>query len=155
MVKALLGKKIGMTQVFDPSGERLPVTVLQVGPCTVTQVKTAETDCVPAVQIGFEERKRKNTVRPLAGHFTNAGTTPKRILRDVDPDGDQMPEPGQASRALSGDMVSPALRRLTADASADAPAQWAPAPGRAACGRASECRGTWATRRSPFATSKS
>jgi len=95
MVKALLGKKIGMTQVFDPAGRRLPVTVLQVGPCTVTQVKTAETDCVPAVQIGFEERKRKNTPRPLEGHFAEAGTTPKRILRDVEPDGEEMPEPGQ------------------------------------------------------------
>ncbi len=95
MVKALLGKKIGMTQVFDPSGKRLPVTVLRVGPCTVTQVKTAETDCVPAVQIGFEERKRKNTRQPLAGHFAKAGTSPKRILRDVQPDGDQVPQPGQ------------------------------------------------------------
>jgi large subunit ribosomal protein L3 len=95
MVKALLGKKIGMTQVFGEAGRRVPVTVLQVGPCMVTQVKTAETDNVPAVQIGFDERKRKHTTKPPLGHFEKAGVTPKRILRDVPPDGDQMPQLGQ------------------------------------------------------------
>jgi len=95
MVKALLGRKIGMTQVFDEAGRRLPVTVLQVGPCTVTQVKRRPADNATAVQIGFEERKRKNTPKPLQGHFERAGVTPKRILRDVPPDGDELPEPGQ------------------------------------------------------------
>ena len=95
MVKALLGRKLGMTQVFDSDGTRVPVTVLRVGPCTVAQVKTAETDKAAAVQIGVEERKRKNTPNPLIGHFEKAGTTPKRFLRDVEPDGDEMPEPGQ------------------------------------------------------------
>jgi len=95
MVKALLGKKIGMTQVFGESGRRVPVTVLMVGPCTVTQVKTAETDNAPAVQIGFDERKRKNTPKPLLGHFGKAGVNPRRVLADVPPDGDQMPGLGQ------------------------------------------------------------
>jgi large subunit ribosomal protein L3 len=95
MVKALLGKKIGMTQVFGEAGERIPVTVLQVGPCTVTQVKTAESDGVAAVQIGFDQRKKKNVVKALAGHFEKAGVAPLRVLRDVPPDGEQMPEPGQ------------------------------------------------------------
>ncbi len=95
MVKALLGRKLGMTQVFDGDGNRVPVTVLRVGPCTVAQIKTEETDKVAAVQIGFEERKRKNTPNPLMGHFEKAGTTPKRMLKDVEPDGDEMPEPGQ------------------------------------------------------------
>jgi large subunit ribosomal protein L3 len=95
MVKALLGRKVGMTQVFQDSGQRVPVTVLRVGPCTVVQVKTAESDDVAAVQIGFEEAKRKNTPRPQLGHFEQAGVTPMRVLRDVPPDGDQMPELGQ------------------------------------------------------------
>lgn len=94
MLKALIGRKIGMTQIFDESGRHVPVTVLQVGPCVVTQVKTDQTDRTPAVQIGFDERKRKNTPKPLLGHFQKAGVTPRRVLRDVAPDGEQMPEPG-------------------------------------------------------------
>ena len=96
MVKALIGKKIGMTQVFDETtGRRTPVTVLQVGPCAVTQVKSAETDRVAAVQIGFDERKRKNTPKPLLGHLEQAGGGLKRVLRDVAPDGEELPELGQ------------------------------------------------------------
>lgn len=95
MVKALLGKKLGMTQVFDASGTRVPVTVLQVGPCSVTQVKTAETDRAVAVQIGFGERKAKRTAKPMAGHFAKASVKPKLVLRDVEPDGDELPELGQ------------------------------------------------------------
>ncbi len=91
MVKALLGKKIGMTRVFDDSGKAVPVTVLCVGPCAVVQVKEDE----GAVQIGFDERKRKNTPKPLQGHFARAGVTPKRILRDVElGDGGGECEPG-------------------------------------------------------------
>ncbi|MHC4591112.1 MAG: 50S ribosomal protein L3 [Planctomycetota bacterium] len=95
MVKALLGKKIGMTQVFDDQGRRVSVTILRVGPCTVTQVKTQETDNVAAVQIGFDERKRKNTPKPQAGHFAKVRATPKKVLRDVPPDGEEMPDVGQ------------------------------------------------------------
>lgn len=95
MVKALIGKKIGMTQIFDESGKHVPVTVLQVGPCVVTQVKTEETDAKAAVQVGFLERKRKNTTKPLLGHFEKANATPRQVLRDVPPDGDELPELGQ------------------------------------------------------------
>jgi large subunit ribosomal protein L3 len=95
MVKALIGKKLGMTQIFDEDGRLVPVTVLQVGPCSVTQVKTADNDNAPAVQIGFGERKRKNTVRPQAGHFRKAGVNPPLMLRDVAPDSTDMPELGQ------------------------------------------------------------
>jgi len=95
MVKALLGKKIGMTQVFAQSGERVPVTVLQVGPCMVTQLKTPQTDRAAAVQIGFDERKRKSTPKPALRHFEKAGVTPKRFVKDVEPEGDQMPRLGQ------------------------------------------------------------
>jgi len=95
MVKALLGKKIGMTQVFDEAGAVVPVTVLQVGPCTVTQVKTPPRDNAVGVQIGFEEANRKRLTKPLAGHFAAGGVAPQRLLRDVDPDGAEMPEVGQ------------------------------------------------------------
>jgi len=86
MVNALLGKKMGMTQVYDEAGNVVPVTVLQVGPCAVVQLKTnAEGVCI-AVQIGFDERKRKNTPQPLRGHFEQASVTPRKVLRDVAPE---------------------------------------------------------------------
>ena len=69
MVKALLGKKIGMTQIFDEEGTLVPVTVLQVGPCSVVQLKTDASGSHRAVQIGFGDRKPKNTPKPLRGHF--------------------------------------------------------------------------------------
>jgi large subunit ribosomal protein L3 len=95
MVKALLGKKIGMTQVFDEAGAVVPATVLQVGPCMVTQVKTPSNDSVAGVQIGFDEANRKRLTRSLAGHFSAAGVAPQRVLRDVDPDGAELPEVGR------------------------------------------------------------
>ncbi|MFP4175615.1 MAG: 50S ribosomal protein L3 [Planctomycetota bacterium] len=88
MVKALLGKKIGMTQVFDEDGTQVPVTVLQVGPCPVVQLKEGEEGVCTAVQIGYDERKRKNTPAPLLGHFDKAGVNPTKVLRDVEPEVD-------------------------------------------------------------------
>lgn len=88
MVKALLGKKIGMTQVFDEDGTQVPVTVLQVGPCPVVQLKEGEEGVCTAVQIGYDERKRKNTPAPLLGHFDKAGVNPTKVLRDVEPEAD-------------------------------------------------------------------
>ncbi len=78
----LLGKKIGMTSVFSADGKNVPCTVIEVGPCVVTQIKTVEKDGYEAVQIGYEEAKEKNTSAPLAGHFKKAGTTPKRHLAE-------------------------------------------------------------------------
>ena len=78
----LLGKKIGMTSVFSAEGKNLPCTVIEVGPCVVTQVKTVEKDGYAAVQVGFEEAKEKNTTKPMMGHFQKAGTTPKRHLAE-------------------------------------------------------------------------
>jgi len=95
MVKTLIGKKVGMTQVFDDEGRLIPVTVLQVGPCAVTQVKTGPKENAEAVQIGFDDAKAKNVSRPVMGHLRKAGVGPKKVLADVDPDGEQMPEPGQ------------------------------------------------------------
>ncbi len=78
----LLGKKIGMTSVFSADGKNLPCTVIEVGPCVVTQVKTVEKDGYAAVQVGFQEAKEKNTTKPMKGHFAKAGTTPKRHLAE-------------------------------------------------------------------------
>ena len=78
----LLGKKIGMTSVFSADGKNLPCTVIEVGPCVVTQVKTVEKDGYAAVQVGFEEAKEKNTTKPMMGHFQKSGTTPKRHLAE-------------------------------------------------------------------------
>ncbi|OKZ17781.1 MAG: 50S ribosomal protein L3 [Bacteroides sp. 43_108] len=78
----LIGKKIGMTSVFSADGKNLPCTVIEVGPCVVTQVKSVEKDGYAAVQLGFEEKKEKNTTKPMMGHFKKAGTTPKRHLAE-------------------------------------------------------------------------
>ncbi len=78
----LLGKKIGMTSVFSADGKNVPCTVIEVGPCVVTQVKTVEADGYEAIQIGFEEKKEKNTSKAELGHFKKAGTTPKRHLAE-------------------------------------------------------------------------
>ncbi len=84
----LLGKKIGMTSVFSADGKNLPCTVIEVGPCVVTQVKSVETDGYEAVQIGFQEKKEKHTSKPEMGHFKKAGTTPKRHLAEFKKQGD-------------------------------------------------------------------
>ena len=78
----LLGKKIGMTSVFSADGKNLPCTVIEVGPCVVTQVKTVETDGYDAIQLGFQDKKEKHTTKPMEGHFKKAGTTPKRHLAE-------------------------------------------------------------------------
>ncbi|MBQ9665604.1 MAG: 50S ribosomal protein L3 [Bacteroidaceae bacterium] len=78
----LLGKKIGMTSVFSADGKNLPCTVIEVGPCVVTQVKTVEKDGYAAVQVGFQDKKEKHTTKPMQGHFKKSGTTPKRHLAE-------------------------------------------------------------------------
>jgi large subunit ribosomal protein L3 len=78
----LIGKKIGMTSVFSADGKNLPCTVIEVGPCVVTQVKTVEKDGYEAVQLGFEDKKEKHTPKPELGHFKKAGVTPKRHLAE-------------------------------------------------------------------------
>ena len=78
----LIGKKIGMTSVFSADGKNVPCTVIEAGPCVVTQVKSVEKDGYAAVQLGFQEAKEKNTTAPLMGHFKKAGVTPKRHLAE-------------------------------------------------------------------------
>ena len=83
MVSTILGRKIGMTQVFDEDDNVVPVTVIQAGPCVVSQVKTVATDGYDAVQIGFGSIKPKHVNKPMAGHFAKAGVEPMRYLREV------------------------------------------------------------------------
>ena len=78
----LLGKKIGMTSVFSADGKNVPCTVIEAGPCVVTQVKTSKVDGYEALQLGFKEKKEKHTTKPLMGHFKRAGVTPKRHLAE-------------------------------------------------------------------------
>ena len=78
----LLGKKIGMTSVFSADGKNVPCTVIEAGPCVVTQIKSVEKDGYAAVQVGFQDKKEKHTTKPLMGHFKKAGVTPKRHLAE-------------------------------------------------------------------------
>ena len=71
-----------MTSIYDASGKIVPCTVIEAGPCVVTQVKTVEKDGYSAIQLGYDEKKEKNTTKPLKGHFAKAGTTPKKILHE-------------------------------------------------------------------------
>lgn len=81
-MKAILGTKIGMTQVFDSEGRVVPVTVIEAGPCTVVQKKTQETDKYDAVQVGYGDVTPRKLNRPLLGHFRKHGVEPKRVLRE-------------------------------------------------------------------------
>ena len=78
----LIGKKIGMTSVFSADGKNVPCTVIEAGPCVVTQVKTVEKDGYQAYQLAYGEMKEKNTTKPMLGVFKKAGTTPKRHLAE-------------------------------------------------------------------------
>lgn len=83
MKKAILATKVGMTQIFNENGVLIPVTVLQAGPCVVTQVKTVENDGYNAVQVGFVDKREKLVNKPLRGHFDKAGVSYKRYVREL------------------------------------------------------------------------
>ena len=94
----LIGKKIGMTSVFGADGKNIPCTVIEAGPCVVTQIRTLETDGYEAVQLAYDEISEKHTSAPLMGHFKKAGTTPKRKLVEF---------PADYSRELKlGDVIT-------------------------------------------------
>jgi large subunit ribosomal protein L3 len=82
-MKSLIGKKLGMTQIFDDEGRRIPVTVIEAGPCSVVQRKTTGTDGYEAIQMGFGERKESRVSKPMNGHFKKAGVAPVYELREV------------------------------------------------------------------------
>jgi len=83
MKKGLIGKKIGMTQIFDEKGNVVPVTVVEAGPCTVALKKTIENDGYEAIQIGFGDINIKNVTKPMKGHFDKAGIAPRRTLKEL------------------------------------------------------------------------
>ncbi|MGN0534887.1 MAG: 50S ribosomal protein L3 [Eubacterium sp.] len=82
MKKGLIGKKIGMTQIFDEAGKVIPVTVVEAGPCAVTQIKTMENDGYEAIQVGFGDVKVSRVNKPMKGHFDKADVAPKRTLKE-------------------------------------------------------------------------
>ena len=88
MKKAILAKKVGMTQIFNEAGELVPVTVLQAGPCVVTQVKTTENEGYEAVQVGFEDIREKLVNKPVKGMFDKAGVSYKRYVREFKLEGE-------------------------------------------------------------------
>jgi len=90
-MKGLIGKKIGMTSVFDANGKNIPCTVLEVGPCVVTQLKTVDSDGYEAAQVAYDDKKEKNTSSAMMGHFKKSNTTPKRRLAEFELD-DSEPE---------------------------------------------------------------
>jgi large subunit ribosomal protein L3 len=93
-MSGLIGKKIGMTRLFSETGEHIPVSVIEAGPCFVTQVKTQEKDGYQAVQLGFEDVKDKNVAKPLKGHFQKASVTAKRVLVEFMPFANKEVQPG-------------------------------------------------------------
>ena len=82
MKKGIIGRKVGMTQIFDEAGKVIPVTAIEAGPCTVAQVKTVETDGYDAVQLGFGDVKLKKVIKPIQGHFAKTNLEPKKHLRE-------------------------------------------------------------------------
>jgi len=83
VAKGILGKKIGMTQIFDDTGKVIPVTVIEAGPCVVVQKKTPENDGYAAIQLGFDEKREKLFNKPLKGHFAKAGIKPRKFVKEI------------------------------------------------------------------------
>ena len=108
MKKAIIGKKVGMTQIFDESGKVIPVTVVEAGPCVVTQKKTVETDGYTAVQLGFEDVKEAKLTKPEAGHLKKAGVEAKKYLKEFKLEGAADMNVGDLVKAdtfAAGDMI--------------------------------------------------
>ena len=108
MKKAIIGKKVGMTQIFDESGKVIPVTVVEAGPCVVTQKKTTETDGYTAVQLGFEDLKESKLTKPEAGHLKKAGVEAKKYLKEFKLDNAAEMNVGDVIKAdtfAAGDMI--------------------------------------------------
>lgn len=108
MLQGLIGRKVGMTQVFSEEGNAIPVTAIEAGPCWVTQKKTAERDGYTAVQVGFGDRKVKHTTKPMQGHFQRSGVSPKRWLHEFRVDAATL-EALQEGQQITGETLA-ALR---------------------------------------------
>ena len=81
-MSGLIGKKVGMTSVYDAAGKNIPVTIIEAGPCVVTQIRTKDKDGYDSIQLSFDEQKEKHTTSALKGHFAKAGTTPKKVVAE-------------------------------------------------------------------------
>jgi large subunit ribosomal protein L3 len=81
-MSGLIGKKVGMTSIYDPTGKNIPCTVIEAGPCVVTQIKSKEKEGYDSLQLAFEDKKEKHTTKALKGHFAKAGTTPKKVVSE-------------------------------------------------------------------------
>jgi large subunit ribosomal protein L3 len=81
-MSGIIGKKVGMTSIYDEEGKNIPCTVIEAGPCVVTQVKTREKDGYEAIQLAYDDKKEKHTTKALAGHFAKANVSPKKIVRE-------------------------------------------------------------------------
>ena len=104
----ILGKKVGITSIFDSDGYSIPVTVIQAGPCVITQVKTEETDGYNAIQVGYGELEPKKSNKPMNGHFSKSGTSPKKHLMEFKMKASRLPKLGQeltVSMFKEGDSV--------------------------------------------------
>ena len=99
MKKAIIGRKLGMTQIFTDKGQVIPVTVVEAGPCTVVQKKTEETDGYSSVQLSFDEVQASKISKPEAGHLEKYGAAPARVLREFKLDDAMSMEPGQVVKA--------------------------------------------------------
>jgi len=109
-MNGILGKKIGMTSIFDETGQVIPCTVIEAGPCVVTQIKTKDKDGYEAVQIGYDPARERTVNKPLKGHFAKANVKPTRIIREFRGDGMADLQPGQEIKVetvfAKGDVVS-------------------------------------------------
>ena len=172
MKKAILATKVGMTQIFNENGALVPVTVLQAGPCVVTQVKTEENDGYKAVQVGFVDKREKLVSKPVKGHFDKAGVSYKRYVRefrlenaeeysvkdeikaDIFAAGDKI----DATAISKGKGFQGAIKRhgqhrgpmAMVPSSIVIRVPMVPLPPQAAYSRARECLDRWATSRSLF-----
>lgn len=166
MKKAILATKVGMTQIFNEDGVLVPVTVLQAGPCVVTQVKTEENDGYKAVQVGFVDKREKLVSKPVKGHFDKAGVAYKRFVRefrldnaeeysvkdeikaDIFAAGDKIDATagfqGKRIPALSRDTASPADRWLMVPSTIVMQVPMVHVLTRVRYSRAKRCRATWA-----------
>lgn len=108
MSKTLIGRKVGMTQIFDEQGKVIPVTAIEAGPCTVVQVKTVETDGYNAIQLGFGDVKEHKVIKPVKGHYTKVNLTPKKYLREFRVDSTEEVKVGDELKAdtfVAGDKL--------------------------------------------------
>ena len=176
MKKAILATKVGMTQIFDENGVLVPVTVLQAGPCVVTQVKTADNDGYSAIQVGFGEKKENRVNKPMKGQFAKAGVSCKRYLKefrfedaetytlgqeikaDIFGAGDKIDATATSKgkgRVPSRDMVSPEDLWLMVPNIIVTQVPMVLAPIRVRYSKEKECQDRWAERKSPYRTWKS